>query len=87
MNVMWIIDSMFQAKFVSCYIFYLYILTIFVLQLLELSENLDVFELVHLVFSNNTRCFKLNTFQGRLKRQNGCQTSHELKSDTLSDTA
>lgn len=67
MNIMWIIDSMFKAKFVSWYIFYLYILTIFVLQLLELLENLDVFELVHLMFSNNTRCFRLNTFQGHLK--------------------
>lgn len=39
----------------------------FTILLLELSENLDVFELVHLMFSNNTQCFKLKTFQGRLK--------------------
>lgn len=39
----------------------------FTIILLELSENLDVFELFHLMFSNNTRSFKLNTFQSRLK--------------------
>ena len=39
----------------------------FTILLLELSEDLDVFELVHLMFSNDTQCFKLKTFQGRLK--------------------